>query len=413
MASFAGKLSSANITWNDGINTMNAPRNDLLLEQHWVPDKTRGTKLTFPNGTFLTATDLMKFRRWIELGAIQDTVSSTSGRPSWVKSTPGGWRPDIVLTSNSGNLKSSIGSLASISGTPVIPSSMRSEAATKALLKIADEKAGIASDLATFRQTVELLHNPCKELYNLLKNFHDDKLMRRFRNTPYRALRDAQTISKDVARRYLEYVYGWKPLMADIYGTYGILKKHANDAFLLSGSGSSQQQCQCPSITCNDISYNSVTVHGPYDEKAHVRCKIWARIDPNCPGLRTINQVGLLNPLSLIWDLTPWSFVVDWFVPIGSVLQALTAPAGLNFVDGSMSVKNSFTGPYVHHHRIYDANAKINNFGTGTVRYEGYKRERLTSWPLPGVWASQHPFVGDRPWKALALLVQSLPNLRR
>jgi len=32
--------------------------------------------------------------------------------------------------------------------------------------------------------------------------------------------------------------------------------------------------------------------------------------------------LGLLDPLSVAWELTPYSFVIDWFVPIGNFLSA-------------------------------------------------------------------------------------------
>lgn len=33
-------------------------------------------------------------------------------------------------------------------------------------------------------------------------------------------------------------------------------------------------------------------------------------------------QLGLLNPEIVAWELLPFSFVADWFIPIGSYLEA-------------------------------------------------------------------------------------------
>lgn len=33
----------------------------------------------------------------------------------------------------------------------------------------------------------------------------------------------------------------------------------------------------------------------------------------------------MLNPQSIAWELTPWSFVIDWFIPIGNYLNNLDA----------------------------------------------------------------------------------------
>lgn len=33
-------------------------------------------------------------------------------------------------------------------------------------------------------------------------------------------------------------------------------------------------------------------------------------------------RLGLKDPLSIAWELVPYSFVADWFIPIGAWLQA-------------------------------------------------------------------------------------------
>jgi hypothetical protein len=34
-------------------------------------------------------------------------------------------------------------------------------------------------------------------------------------------------------------------------------------------------------------------------------------------------QMGLANPTTIIWERIPWSFVVDWFIPIGTYLDLI------------------------------------------------------------------------------------------
>jgi hypothetical protein len=34
-------------------------------------------------------------------------------------------------------------------------------------------------------------------------------------------------------------------------------------------------------------------------------------------------QLGLVNPAGIIWERIPWSFVFDWFMPIGSYLNLI------------------------------------------------------------------------------------------
>lgn len=45
-------------------------------------------------------------------------------------------------------------------------------------------------------------------------------------------------------------------------------------------------------------------------------------------SLLTLDQCGLINPLSVAWELVPFSFVVDWFLPIGTYINSMSDYAG-------------------------------------------------------------------------------------
>jgi hypothetical protein len=45
-------------------------------------------------------------------------------------------------------------------------------------------------------------------------------------------------------------------------------------------------------------------------------------------------QTGFTNPLNLGWEILPFSFVVDWFLPVGNYLETLSAWDGLTFSGG-------------------------------------------------------------------------------
>jgi hypothetical protein len=53
--------------------------------------------------------------------------------------------------------------------------------------------------------------------------------------------------------------------------------------------------------------------------------------------LAEFSSLGLINPLEIVWELLPYSFVVDWFLPIGNWLSSMTADAGFTFQGGSLS----------------------------------------------------------------------------
>lgn len=58
------------------------------------------------------------------------------------------------------------------------------------------------------------------------------------------------------------------------------------------------------------------------------QCKLWS------------SALGLTTPLQTIWELIPFSFVFDWFVPIGDNLRRLEDKLGLSEIATSYELTN-------------------------------------------------------------------------
>lgn len=220
-------------------------------------------------------------------------------------------------------------------------------------------------------------------------------------------------VDKKIASKYLEYVYGLVPLMADIHSLTEFAKEKGGGPLLLNARASSKRELSAEDQMYVNPSERRREHWLSISGNSRTNVSLWARLDPQWSGARMLNQLGLINPASLVWELIPYSFVVDWFVPIGPVLQALTAPAGLIFVDGSQSRRVSARWDSLdHRYRSGDVYYNIQP-ATGVFQYEGYKRTRLTTWPRPGLWYDADPLRlrndgSDRLYKALAVAIMSL-----
>lgn len=293
-----------------------------------------------------------------------------------------------------------------VRGAGSIPIDMRNEAVTKALNEIANQKAMLGENLATLGMTARLFSGKALALANLLKAARSRKDLQRFWYKSYRDLM-REGVDRRLARLYLEYVYGFKPLMEDLYGLSELMKEESNKTLILSGRGKSRRRGSGP-----DSPWTPSTGSTMRREQCRynhtVRTKLFARIDPNWQGARSLNQLGLLNPFGLAWELVPWSFVVDWLLPIGPVLNALSAPAGLIFVDGSTAMKASETMSLRYHISAgtwTGANLSNDIPAQFPITYEGYSRITHPTWPLPGLWIDHDPLRGDRFFKAAALAI--------
>lgn len=190
------------------------------------------------------------------------------------------------------------------------------------------------------------------------------------------------------ANRWLEYQYGWKPLFGSIYDTQakihrGIEKQNAK--LRSTGNGTTSN-----SINFSDHGYvrDGVKATGVADYSC--QCTILAKIVN--PDLRNMAQWGLINPASIAWELVPFSFVVDWFVPVGNTLSAMTDTVGLEFERGWTSERFR---------------------GRTTIEYKGasmseeqfsYNRTRLNNFPSPRVYAKENPWSSAHIKNAFALV---------
>lgn len=297
-----------------------------------------------------------------------------------------------------------------------VPWDARNEAVTKALTKIADQKVNLGENLATLGQTVRLFTDKAGLLTSALKYAQKQKSWAKLLKKSAKDLSDAGPLNV-VAKEYLAYVYGLKPLVGDVWTLAELMKTQSAPALLLNAEGRATRMQGLKKESSFGLSRCWIYRKSGRAE-SKVKCSIWARLDPEGTTLRSMNQLGLLNPFGLAWDLVPYSFVVDWFLPVGPVLYAMSAPAGLIFVDGSVSIRTSevseyeyqaFTGGYTPPSVATPGEERMLKVSR---TYEGYARSTLSNWPIPGLWFDQDPFRGDRPFKALALAVLALSGTR-
>lgn len=118
------------------------------------------------------------------------------------------------------------------------------------------------------------------------------------------------------ADRWLEYQYGWKPLVGSVYGTVDALMHRRLYTYQrIFGTG-------------YDTSHSYGSQVGPLDGLLQgwhvwnkVRYKIVAEFDMSNTIKQRLGGYTSLNPVTVAWELVPYSFVVDWFIDIGGYLR--------------------------------------------------------------------------------------------
>lgn len=119
---------------------------------------------------------------------------------------------------------------------------------------------------------------------------------------------------EDVSNAWLELQYGWRPLINDCYEAAKAFEK----------GSSSERKMVYMGRAGDQIQFNSAWIPSRYDAQHLVKRRVYlvAELSEDF-DFSPRRALGLEDPSLVAWELVPWSFVVDWFVPIGTYLGNL------------------------------------------------------------------------------------------
>lgn len=149
----------------------------------------------------------------------------------------------------------------------------------------------------------------------------------------HRFNRDFGTDARKAAgNTWLEYQYGWKPFLSDAKTAAELLastiSKPCNRVSTFSVSIKRQDRFTI-SDSANLTPYDNVFFDRPTVQREQKRLK--GRYSVRDDLLNTASLLSLTNPLEVAWELVPFSFVADWFLPIGDFLSNMSALHGIDF----------------------------------------------------------------------------------
>jgi hypothetical protein len=133
---------------------------------------------------------------------------------------------------------------------------------------------------------------------------------RRFGARPPRKDRVERLRLLDISGRFLEMRYAWEPTIADAY--------EAAKAFEELSNGPRQYLNRATRRMTKPVGYR--TNYCQVNQTVEVRRTYLFEMYEEMGAFR---QMGLIDPLSILWERIPMSFVVDWFIPIGTYLSLI------------------------------------------------------------------------------------------
>lgn len=281
----------------------------------------------------------------------------------------------------------------------IVSVNRRARLITECLLKIKDQKLSLGENLATALQTYNLFAKNATTFFESLlaaKRGNWKSVARHL------GLSGPLKSRGSWSARYLEYIYGWKPLMQDIYGGWELLNEQLPPALLVHATrklSKSHSDSYVGFSTPNSRKYEIQEYFHGYD-----KLSLTGRLSD--VYARECARAGLINPASVAWEVVPYSFLIDWGMPIGNVLEALDASAGLTFVGGYLSSRQEGTWSVKESHWT-PSGVQCETSQPGILATFAFSnvREKVTGWPFPQIYAKS-PFSTTHAANALALFRQ-------
>lgn len=156
---------------------------------------------------------------------------------------------------------------------------------------------------------------------------------RGFRKRHYRP---ASTVN-ELQEQWMSMRYGWRPLYYDIHGA----AEHLAYRLYAPSQSSKVESESVKRLASGTISVEShPTDHTVGTHKSNWSISLRAGVDFCADSVITQwTQLGFTNPGEVVWELMPLSFVVDWFLPVGTWIQNYDATFGLSFLGGWTNVE--------------------------------------------------------------------------
>jgi hypothetical protein len=217
----------------------------------------------------------------------------------------------LIATDRSGTSWTRVTTDGQLGSLPYFPSrdlALRDQAYNVALGIFNDRIRGtidLAVDIAQAGQVKGMMRNTL-DLVSYVRR-HPTKALQEF-------YKDFLRNPKKLGGKWLEFQYGWKPLAQTVFDC---ATKVIDDSPRMAKVEAQGTQVQDFMIITNQG-------QGWVDKtKVHrsARTKIQAIFDVKQSAINTISEYTSLNPASIAWELTPYSFVVDWVYDLGSYIR--------------------------------------------------------------------------------------------
>lgn len=263
------------------------------------------------------------------------------------------------------------------------------------------DRSSLGVTLLELDQSMAMIAKRSIELFRFGRRLVRGDLLGAARELRLAVVPKGASARKSFANNYLEYHFGWSPLVGDIYSSIDVLQSPLKDFHVRAGSKAPDQYMAIQPLR---IVRSGASYPFPFyaeDEEwrrlSSIGVKMGAEVGVTNPNLWLANQLGLINPAVLVYEKIPFSFIADWFFNVEQFLSQSTDFYGL-------SMKNAWTTrhakSFVHYHHL-----QLYQNGSGVLLDWATVNDRCTggSLEIDRAEGLTLPSFGLRPFKVFGL----------
>lgn len=213
-------------------------------------------------------------------------------------------------------------------GPPSIPGGFEMPPVYDLYGEIKNQKVNLAMFCAEFAQTASMFSNAAQTLVKLYRDVKrgrvgtaDTAFKRQLQAQRNRHANKKNLGTKAQADYWLTYTYGIAPLINDLKGSLKALEEARLSRPVIRTVRVKKESLD---VSKSDLYYDGSKI-GPVVTTVKKKAYYCAVVQYE-PGFS--QDFGFGNPISLAWEVIPYSFVVDWFVDVGGYLASLDALSG-------------------------------------------------------------------------------------
>lgn len=256
--------------------------------------------------------------------------------------------------------------------------------------KIKRQVMHVGNILAERKQTFDLIQSTYKRIFQLIK----------LKRNIFKAVGSALLNPRQLASDILAFKFGVEPMIGEITALIERFDESSDNLLVRVSSNFGVLPKEVIEINTPDVTFSGEVVLSYV-----VKCT------NSEPLSNELSRFGLINPLEIAWEVLPWSFVVDWFLPVGDWISSQTSDVGLDFKTGTRKIK--LTGDF----EIKGASSTRDPWPRATentgimCKFSGEINERtvLNEMPERTFPAFKNPLTLWHEIEAIALAVQRLP----